>query len=379
MITIANPIYDVVFKYLMEDERIARTILSALLKMDIVQVEMRPHEYVSDKRDSVSMLRIDFGARVHQEDGTERLILIELQKTWLETETLRFRQYLGVQYENPRNMSDDGRQALPMVAVYLLGHRVGHIEEPVLYVRHQSYNYDGLVVTKGLPDPFVESLTHDSVIVQIPLLHGQVNNRLERILSVFDQTYKDEDNRKVLNIDDSLYANDADMQVILHRLLKAATDAKLRQDMNIEDEFISAIEKRDTEILHRDFELAKQKVLLDEQKTQLDEQKTQLDEQKTQLDEQKTQLDEQKTQLDEQKTQLDEQKTQLDEQKTQLDEQKTQLDEQKTQLDEQKTQLALKDHLLRKSVHALRLSNMSTTAIAESLGIDIKEVDRLLN
>ena len=31
---IANPIYDTVFKYLMEDERIARTILSALLKKD---------------------------------------------------------------------------------------------------------------------------------------------------------------------------------------------------------------------------------------------------------------------------------------------------------------------------------------------------------
>lgn len=32
--TIANPIYDTVFKYLMEDERVARTILSALLKID---------------------------------------------------------------------------------------------------------------------------------------------------------------------------------------------------------------------------------------------------------------------------------------------------------------------------------------------------------
>lgn len=32
MITVANPIYDIVFKYLIEDERIARTILSALLK-----------------------------------------------------------------------------------------------------------------------------------------------------------------------------------------------------------------------------------------------------------------------------------------------------------------------------------------------------------
>jgi hypothetical protein len=36
---IANPIYDVVFKYLMEDERIVRTILSALLKKDVVKVD----------------------------------------------------------------------------------------------------------------------------------------------------------------------------------------------------------------------------------------------------------------------------------------------------------------------------------------------------
>lgn len=31
-ITVANPIYDSVFKFLMEDERIAKTVLSALLK-----------------------------------------------------------------------------------------------------------------------------------------------------------------------------------------------------------------------------------------------------------------------------------------------------------------------------------------------------------
>lgn len=44
MVTIANPIYDSVFKFMMEDERVARTILSALLQMDIVKTELRPHE-----------------------------------------------------------------------------------------------------------------------------------------------------------------------------------------------------------------------------------------------------------------------------------------------------------------------------------------------
>ena len=126
MMTIANPIYDIVFKYLMEDERIARTILSALLQEDIIKVEVRPHEYSNNKRDALSVFRIDFGATIRKSDGSEQLILIELQKTWLPTEALRFRQYLGVQYENPANIvaDSDNQHAIPMVAVYLLGHKV---------------------------------------------------------------------------------------------------------------------------------------------------------------------------------------------------------------------------------------------------------------
>ena len=342
MITVANPIYDVVFKYLMEDKRIARTILSALLKEDIIEVEMRPHEYVNDKRDSVSILRIDFGARVRQADGSEHLILIELQKTWLETETLRFRQYLGVQYDNPDNMLEGGVNALPMVAVYLLGHQVGDIDEPVLYVKHESYDYNGKLVTKGLPNPFVDSLTHDSIIVQIPLLRGKLSDgqhghsRLEKVLSIFDQSNKDGQNRKVLNIDDSFYSGDADMEHIVQRLAMAAGDSKLRQDMNIEEEFISVIERRDTEILHRDYELAKQKVILDKQKVILDEQKSQIDEQKVILNEQKVILDEQRSQIEQ------------------------------------------KDASLKKSIQLLRSANLSVEDIASSLGMDINEVRLLI-
>jgi hypothetical protein len=286
---IANPIYDIVFKYLMEDERIARTILSALLKVDVIAVEVRPHEYSDDNRDTLSVFRIDFGATVRNSDGTEELILIELQKTWLETETLHFRQYLGVHYSNPKNMQDKGH-ALPMVAVYLLGHKVGDIEEPVLYVNHQSFDYNDNPVTKGLPDPFVDSLTHNSIIVQIPRLRGRINNRLDMVLSFFDQTKRDENDSRLLHIDDRLYANDADMERILHRLTMAAADADIRHKMNVEDEYFSAIEKRDTEILERDHQIAEQKTQLAEQKTQLAEQKSQLAEQKSQLAEQKDML-----------------------------------------------------------------------------------------
>ena len=286
MIQIANPIYDSVFKYLMEDERIAKTLLSALLKKEVVAVETRRNEYTNGVRDNISMFRIDFGAHVKEPDGTIRLVLIELQKTWLETETLRFRQYLGAQYSNPENVPSENNKdgyAIPMVAIYLLGHRVGDIKVPVLYVKHKAYDYDGNVVTDGIPDPFVESLIHDSIIVQIPLLHGQVNNRLEKVLSVFDQSQKNGSDRHVLNVNDTPFDDDDDMQYLLRRLLMAAANAQLRQEMNVEDEYFKALEDRDTALMMKDKKLAEQAEQLEQNKAQLEQNKAELEQNKAQL------------------------------------------------------------------------------------------------
>ena len=275
MIHIANPIYDSVFKYLMEDERIAKIILSALLKKEVVDVQVRRNEYTNGTRDQVSMFRIDFGAQIRNEDGSLQLILIELQKTWLETETLRFRQYLGAHYANPENILQENNPegyAIPMVTVYLLGHRVGDIEEPVLYVNHKAFNYQGDEVSKGLPNPFVDSLVHDSIIVQIPLLHGQINNKLEKVLSIFDQHRKAGFNRQVLTLEEDIYSDDSDMVYVLRRLLAAASDTKLRHDMNVEDEFFSAIENRDTAIMARDKRIQEQDFLISEQSNIITEQ-----------------------------------------------------------------------------------------------------------
>ena len=293
MIQIANPIYDSVFKYLMEDERIAKTLLSALLKKEVMAVEMRRNEYTNGVRDNISMFRIDFGAHVKEPDGTIRLVLIELQKTWLETETLRFRQYLGAQYSNPENVPSENNKdgyAIPMVAIYLLGHRVGDVNVPVLYVKHKAYDYDGNVVTDGIPDPFVESLIHDSIIVQIPLLHGQVNNRLEKVLSVFDQSQKNGSDRHVLNVNDTPFDDDDDMQYLLRRLLMAAANAQLRQEMNVEDEYFKALEDRDTALMMKDKKLAEQAEQLEQNKAELEQNKAELEQNKAELEQNKAQL-----------------------------------------------------------------------------------------
>ena len=259
--------YDSVFCFLMEDERVAKTILSALLKREVVEVEVRKHEYTNGSKDKILMFRLDFIVKVREDDGSLNLLAIELIKTWLETETLRFRQYLGEQYADPENiLKDDNPYGIPIVTVYLLAHRVGDIEEPVLYVRHKSFDYDGNEVTKGIPDPFVESLVHDSIIVQIPLLHGHVNNRLMEVLSVFDQSSKDKFNWHNLIIDEDNYANDTEMMHILHRLLIAASDSKLRRDMDMEYECYSVLQNRDTAIMMMDKKIAQQKEHIAQQK-----------------------------------------------------------------------------------------------------------------
>lgn len=295
IIHVANPIYDSVFKYIMEDERIAKTMLSALLKKEVVHVTVRPHEYSNTTRDTLSMFRIDFAATVREREGNEikdRIVLIELQKTWLNTETLRFRQYLGAQYSNKNNIreAEDKGFAYPMVAVYLLGHRVGNIKEPIVYVNHDVFDYNGNVVEDGNIEPFVESLTHNSIIVQIPLLHGNVNNRLEKVLSVFDQTLVDGDTQQVLKIDEDKFADDNDMLYVLHKLTAAAANSEMRQDMNVEDEYYKAIEDRDTAIMQRDKMLKERDCKMAQMDERLSQQSEQLSQQSERLSQQSEQL-----------------------------------------------------------------------------------------
>ena len=285
MTIIANPIYDAVFKFLMEDKKVAKIFLSALLKKDIIDLEMRRHEYTSMEHTRISLFRIDFSAKIRENDGSEHLVLIELQKTWLITETLRFRQYLGTQYLNKENIIEEKNEhgqrrtyGLPIISIYILGHPLGDLTEPVVYVRRRYLDYDDNPLPS--PDPFIESLTHDSIIVQIPFLTGRTRNRLERLLSVFDQEYRQADSEHYLEINDEHL--DDEVKYVVHRLLKAAAAPDERRAMEIEDEILYEIEDRDTTIMMKNKEI--------EQKEQVIEQKEQVIEQSKQVIEQKEQV-----------------------------------------------------------------------------------------
>ena len=266
MTYIANPIYDSVFKYLMEDERVAKILLSALLKKEVISVEMKQHEYTEVTQSRISMLRLDFNAKVRDNDGSENIILIELQKTWLVTETLRFRQYLASQYNDKRNIPsrdiNPKGHAYPIVSIYILGHKLGELEEPVVYVKRNYLDYDSNPIVNGVPDPFVESLTHDSIIVQIPYLKGRLRNRLERILQVFDQEYCVKGNEHYLEVDERKFTDDE--LFVLNRLILAVGKPEVKRAMEVEDEILSEIEARDTTIMIKNQEIEKKNQELSE-------------------------------------------------------------------------------------------------------------------
>ena len=79
---IANLLYDRAFKILMENEKIAKLIISTIIEKEIISVELQPQETtIVDKKRNFPILRYDFKANIITDAGKEKVVLIEVQKS----------------------------------------------------------------------------------------------------------------------------------------------------------------------------------------------------------------------------------------------------------------------------------------------------------
>jgi hypothetical protein len=289
-VRIANPIYDVVFKYLLDDEKVARLMLSALLGKEVLELAFRPTEVRQPMEHPDGsewlVLRMDFSATVRLEDGSLKLVLIEIQKANNAWDVQRFRRYLGSNYCNPENVYVDsgGReQALPLLTVYFLGEGLEGIDVPVLKVnRHYLDVATGDEVR--ITDPFVEALTHDSIVVQINRLKDRRRTDLEQLLAVFDQGQAFQSDPHLLDILEENFPER--YRDVLRRLLRAGAEKDIRDGMDVEDDVVAAfqeqarktaqaLEEKDRVIEAKDKALeAKDKALEDKDKALEDKDKT---------------------------------------------------------------------------------------------------------
>jgi hypothetical protein len=290
---IANPIYDIVFKYAMEDPEIAKDLLSLLLKLDIIKVEMSPQEITTETRKGIRIFRLDFKATIRTKTGETLTVLIEIQKSKKGSKVIRFRRYLGITYRTEEEIIlDNGaieKACLPITTVYFLGYRLQNIRIPVAKVGREYRNAitnRPLKITKKLADKtkikvnakedFVEQLSHDMYVIQIPRLKMVVQTELEKVLDVFSQTkYQTNDKHFLEYTGDT---SDPRVARLVKRLQRGTLDFDLLHAMDVEDEIESMIEDNDKE-------------LAEERKGRAEERKGREEERKGREDEQKAKIE----------------------------------------------------------------------------------------
>ncbi|MDR1102563.1 MAG: hypothetical protein LBL42_02280, partial [Tannerella sp.] len=89
---IANPIYDVVFKFMMEDNKVAKAFLSAIIQEKVTELDFAAQEHtirVPPKKETeterekkpegsglnLTVCRFDFSARISTPEGGYRTVL----------------------------------------------------------------------------------------------------------------------------------------------------------------------------------------------------------------------------------------------------------------------------------------------------------------
>ena len=128
---------------------------------------------------------------------------------------------------------------MPILSIYLLGHSLTHTDLPVIRVVRQDLDASGRE-QPACREEFIESLTHDSIIVQIPFLNRRRQTDLECLLGIFDQSQKDPADAHTLSIREEDYPEK--FHTVIRRLIKAISEPDVRETMDVEDDYLEELE-----------------------------------------------------------------------------------------------------------------------------------------
>ena len=273
---IANPLYDVVFKYLLEDVEIARELLSTILGEEVQSVEVKPQETSTETSGDIRILRFDFKAVIKKPNGEISKVLIELQKAKKAFDVMRFRRYLGDNYRKEDDVLNDKGELeklpLPIITIYFLGFPLNSIQSGVVKISREYRD----VVTQEILDikeDFVELLTHDSYLIQVRKLAKAARNKLERVLHIFSPIYQSTSDKHQLDFQGD--TGDPLVKKMVDRLGRAIASEEIRDLMDVEDEldriFDREMRKKDEIIAEKEEIIAEKDKLLIEEKKRAEE------------------------------------------------------------------------------------------------------------
>jgi hypothetical protein len=251
---IANPIYDVVFKYMMEDNKVAKKLISAIIGEEIIELGFaqteRTHTQLEMNKQPLTVCHFDFRAKIKVPNG-EKTVIIELQKAQLHTDIMRFRRYLGNNYSNEDNNYTDiqdkeKKKSRQIYCIFIINYNAGLINTPVLAVNQRVIDVsNGEEYTEK--NEFIESLHHRSWIIQIKAIASRRRNELEEVLSIFDQDNRGSDDH-VLNIKEEDFP--IKYREIIRCLHKAYETPEIKEQMTLEDDILEEFRIRERIAAH---------------------------------------------------------------------------------------------------------------------------------
>ncbi len=292
---IANPIYDVVFKYLLEDTESAILLLSAIIGQPIEELEFLPQEgttYI--EQHSLTVYRLDFSAKVKIGENEYKQVLIEIQKAKLPSDIMRFRRYLGEQYANKNNCHSVSEQQkngyikktqipLPIITIYFLAYPLKYHKVPVIKIDRHYYDVVNQQTLSDKKEMFIESLTHDSYVIQISELDKHQQSELERLLSIFDQNRHIAQNTHILELNENHYPEK--YHRLIRRLQRAIAEPMIRKTMDVEDDYLDYLEDKERMIEQQGLELKQKNQMIEEKNQRLEEKEQKLEEKEQKLKE----------------------------------------------------------------------------------------------
>ncbi|MDR0391434.1 MAG: hypothetical protein LBH59_05980 [Planctomycetaceae bacterium] len=266
---IANPIYDVVFKFMMEDKKIAKSFISAIIDEKVLELDFAAQERTlrrtpepkttEDEPEKLflTVCRFDFSAKILTHDGSVKTVMIELQKAKMASDIMRFRRYIGSHYQNSSNTYGDEQalKACPIYGIFLLGYDIGIDGHPIIHV---NYNCEDSTTKQkiDIDNEFIQSLHHQSWIVQINQLKQYYRNDLEKLLGIFDQSdhiY----NQHILKIDEREFPEI--YQPIIRRLHMASESEDIQIEMELEDDYMKELQDKERYIAEQKQTIAESK------------------------------------------------------------------------------------------------------------------------
>ena len=229
ILIIPNPIYDVVFRYLMQDNDSALIIISTLIGENIKTLEFQPLTRAFKKTDEdnlsqkeklinsrfekekkkilydnslsesdkqikiseitvkdpatnqdIKLFHLDFVAIIEKENGEKEQVMIELQKVAIETDIFRFKQYIAENFQQKRkekvidpNTGQEIIEEYPyrLIPIFILNFKIENDISDLMIKTHliKTGIFTGKEINKR--NKFIDHLTYELYVIQLPYLN----------------------------------------------------------------------------------------------------------------------------------------------------------------------------------------------------------------